>query len=122
MANDLGNATTITFAGFTGDLLSIGLSGVSRPAVDVSTLGTTTARAFVPSDLYDGGELEARIHWTGTETIPITGASTATTIAWGGTINDTTFNSFVIGFSIDATEGEAMIATVTFKITGAVTL
>jgi len=121
---DLGNLTTVVFGttGFTASLLSISGPGISRPAIDVTNLATTVARVFVPSDLYDGGELEMTIQWDGTEAVPITGVAETITIAWGGTINTSSFSGFVTGLSAEVAEGEVMTATITVKVTGAVTL
>lgn len=59
MALDIGTGATFTFgtAAIALTFTSIEGSGISREAIDVSHLGTTGGRTFIPGDLYDPGEL-----------------------------------------------------------------
>lgn len=59
MAIDVGTGTTVTFGSTAIALIvrNIDWSGVMREAIDVSHLGTTGGRTFIPGDLYNPGEL-----------------------------------------------------------------
>lgn len=58
MAADSGNAATVTFGSwtFTAAIISITPGEESREALDVSHLGTTSYRQFIPGDLVDASE------------------------------------------------------------------
>lgn len=58
MPADSGNGTTVTFASwsFTADIISITPGDESREALDVSHLGTSDYRQFIPGDLVDASE------------------------------------------------------------------
>lgn len=128
---DLGTGATLTYAGLTANLMSVEVSGVAREAVETSHLGTTTARTFIPGDLYDAGTLEAEVQYdtedpntnmaifddaasTLTLTFPLaSGDATAATLAASAFVQD---HSITVGLE------ELAMATFTFKLSGAITL
>jgi len=59
MAVDVGTGATFVFGtvAVALEITSIETSGVSREAIDVTTLATTGGRTFIPGDLYDPGEI-----------------------------------------------------------------
>ena len=65
MTIDIGTGSTLTATTWatTGAIaiLSMEVSDLSRESVDIAHLGTTTARAFMPGDLYDPGTIELEI-------------------------------------------------------------
>lgn len=118
-----GTGTTLTFASFTANLLDISGPGLSRDVVETTHMGTTVAKTFEPADLYDGGEVNATIEYDGSKNPPITGTSGAVVIDWSGTGAGykSTFNGFLTAFEPQAAINERMTATLTIKVTGAVT-
>lgn len=58
MAADTGNGTTLTHAAatFIANIISITPGEETREALDVSHLGTSNQREFIPGDLRDAGE------------------------------------------------------------------
>jgi hypothetical protein len=127
----------VTFgtSGATGNITSIEWSGIERGSVDTSYLGSTGARTFIPTDLYDPGELELEIDFdtqavasastggifdlinaaaeTITVTYPIpTGATTGAKYAASG---------FMTGLSVSVPLEDKVTANATFKMTGALT-
>lgn len=58
MPADSGNSATVTFGSwsFTADIISITPGDETREALDVSHLGTSDYRQFIPGDLVDAGE------------------------------------------------------------------
>lgn len=68
---DIGTGMTVVFgtSGFTGELISFNWSGISRPSVDTSHMGTAAPgankfgnRTSIPGDLSDPGEAVLEIH------------------------------------------------------------
>jgi len=124
---DIGDGATFTMSGWAGSIVSMNWTGVSRAAVDITHLGTSAAKDYMPGDLYDGGELEITMHRdpdveppftaaaaTGTVTHPVPAGSSS-----GATAAATMFlqNWDPGNIAVD----ELMLSTVTFKIKGALT-
>lgn len=120
-----GHGTTVTFgtSSFSASLVSVSMDGVSRAVIDETYMNTTTAMAFEPADLYDGGEITLGIKWAQSTagTPPITGSSESVSIDWGGSGKTSAFSAFVINYDGGAAIGESMRGNVKCKITGAVT-
>lgn len=112
---------TLTMSGLTAEVLDLNLSGVDRPAIDVSHQGTTDWREFLMGKLTDPGQLQLDIQYDKDTVLPINGAITAITI--GGTGSDAislTFDGALQGFSAGLPlEGKAT-GRVTIKISGAI--
>jgi hypothetical protein len=119
---DIGTGSTLTFANFTPELLSVSWSGIERQAVDISHMGTTGGRIFLNSDLYDPGELVAEVHLNSTEAPPITATATTLTVTFpavGTNAADLwTASAFMINFEFADPLEDKMTATATFKCTG----
>lgn len=126
MATDIGTGTTVTFgtSSFTADLLSVSHSGIAREAIQTSHMGTTSDHTFMPTDLVDNGELTLEIAFVATLTPPIltNGAAETITVAYAGSATTWSFSAFQTGFEITAPLEDKMTATVTLKVTGAVTV
>jgi len=55
---DVGTGATIGFStSFFATATSFSWSGVSREALDTTTLATTAAKTYMPGDLYDGASV-----------------------------------------------------------------
>lgn len=121
---DIGTGSTLTFADFTQELLSLSWSGLERPAIDTSHMGTTGGRTSIPGDLYDPGEITAEVHLNSSEPPPITAAATTLTITFPMTDTnpgDTwTASAFMTGFEFTDPLEDKMTATATFKATGSI--
>ena len=119
---DIGTGSTLTFAGFTPEILSLSWSGISREAIDTSHMGTVGARTFLPGDLHDPGELTAEVHLKSTEAPPITAAATTLTLTFpavGTAATDAwTASAFMTGFELTDPLEDKMTGSATFKITG----
>lgn len=117
-----GSGTTITFgtSGYSAALISIDGPGVSREAIDSTTMATTGGHDFIPADLYDGGEVELVFEWDGSASPPIDDAAETLTIDWGGTGNSMSFSAFCTNFKPGASIGERMTASMTCKVTGVI--
>ena len=120
-----GHGTTVTFgtSSFSASLVSVNLDGVSRAVIDETYMSTSTAMAFEPASLYDGGEVTLGIKFAQNSSgePPVTGATETVTIDWSGSGKTSAFSAFVINYSGGATIGESVRGEVKLKITGAIT-
>ena len=126
---DEGSGATLTF-GTTGvslDLLTIQGTGVSREALETTNLGTNTAQTFMPSDLYDPGEIAITFQYNPNTQPPFSNAAETITITApvpSGNTNGATAASsgFVTNFDEGQMEtGAIMVGSATIKRTGAIT-
>lgn len=126
MATDIGTGSTITFgtSSFTADVLSIGLSGITREAINTSHMATTADHTFMPTDLVDNGEISLEIAFVAGLTPPIitNGAAETVTIAFAGSATTWSMSAFQTSFDITAPLEDKMIATMTLKVSGAITI
>jgi hypothetical protein len=127
---DIGTGATFEFVttGLTLDLTSIEVSGVAREAVDITHLGTTVAKAFIPGDLYDPGEIsfEGLLDPQDGDTFPITGASETMRVTFptpSGLTTPAKFEctGFVTEYEFGVPMEEEMTFSMTIKLTGAIT-
>lgn len=111
-----------------GNVTNITGPGLALETKDVTNLGTTTARTFIPG-LVDSGEISIEINWDGSST-QITGLRTDLTskVARNFTITfpdspvtTAAFTAYVTSFSITTTTEDTITASVAMKITGDVT-
>jgi hypothetical protein len=123
MAADTGFGITIAFdSGFLAEIIDVTPPAVSREAIDTSHTATTNGKmTFMPSDLIDGGELQVEIHFVPSEVPPISSAAETVTITFG---SGTTwaFSGFLTNYEPAAPIDDRMTATVTIKVSGAITI
>jgi len=123
-APDLGTGTTLTYANFTVNVLSISHSGPTRESIDTSYMGTTVARTFVASDLYDAGEVSVEFQFAGDESpvTPISAAVSDIVVTWGGAGAGSiwTTSAQMTGWECSAATDELMTGTATFKLSGTI--
>ncbi len=121
-APQIGTGTTVTFSGASGFVaqpLSINLEGQSRPAIDTTYLGTSTARTFVKGELYDAGTLRLGLAFDPTETSPIAAGATGTVVITYMALGVWTASGIATDLSITNTLEERIEAEPTIKLTGA---
>ena len=124
---DVGDGASFTMTGFTGDIISINNSGISRGVVDSTHLGTSAAKTFIPGDLYDPGEVELTVQHDPNEQPPFTASATTATITYptpsGGASGAThAASGFVSSWDPgNIANDELMTSSVTVKWTGAIT-
>ena len=122
MATDIGTGATITFgtSGFTAEITNMDHGDMGREAIDTSHLGTTTARTFMPGDLYDPGSLTLDIHFDNANDPPLTGAAETITITFPDA-STRSGSGFVTGYSYSVPLEDKMTAQMTVKFSGAFT-
>lgn len=114
---DIGTGTTVTFSGFTMELLGVVNSGLSRASHPTSHMGTTGGQTFIPGRTYDPGELVLEVHHKTTEAPPITGATATLTVTFPDA-ETKSVSAFMTGFDWNDPYEDVMTATATFKCTG----
>lgn len=127
-ATTIGTGTTVTFgtSGFTAQILEVGWGGIERESVESTHMGTTDAKSFIPGTLYDPGELELEIAFDGDDAPPIGGAVETITVEFAkkssGSTNGAQWaaSGFVTEFEATAPLEDKMTATMTVKLTGAI--
>lgn len=128
MATNIGTGTTVLFgtSSFSADVLNVSWSGISRESINTSHMGTTNDHTFMPADLVDNGEISMEIAFIGTLSPPIitNGAAETITIDWAGgsTGHKWSASAFQTGFEINGPLEDKMTATLTLKVTGAVSI
>lgn len=111
---------------------SIGWSGLERGAVDNSHVGLTDHDSgisafmeWIPRGWIDGGEIQFEIIWGHDKEPPISKAAETITITFVGTgtvgQGSLAFSGFVTGFTMDGTDEDGYVGTVTVKIAGGYT-
>jgi len=119
---EIATGSTITFdGGFFAAILDMDLSGIERGSVDTTSMATTVARTFMPTDLFDPGELSVTIIFAAATRPPIDDIAAPCTVNFPG---GTTWSAsgFMTGFSISAVNEEMMTATGVMKFSGNITV
>ncbi len=116
----VGTGLTVTHTGMgTVKILSLNGPNCSRASIDATNMGTTTAMDFIPTTLYDGGEVDMDVEYLGViPDISAAAESMVITLNGGKTL---TFNAFITGFNPTVPLEDKMVANMTFKVTGAIT-
>jgi len=122
---DTGTGTTIAFgtSSYSTEILSISGNDITREDIDVTHMGSTNYREFIPGDLVDGGTIEMEILLDPDDQPPIAGAAETITITFpipSGSSNGATlaFTGYINAWSWTAPLEETMSGTITIKIDG----
>lgn len=129
MAIDNGTGASITFgtSSFSATVTAINGEAIERVAIETSHLGTTTARTFIPGDLFDPGEVSLELLFDPDNKPPLNGAAETITVTFpvaAGETNGATWaaSGFVTGFSYGVPLEELMTGTMTIKLSGDITV
>lgn len=116
---DCGIGTTILFSsGFLARILSMEITGIEREALDGTTMATTGgAKVYVPSDLYDPGEMSIEMQFDTDASPPIGGAAEAITITWPDS-ETWSCSGFMKSLGVTAPVEEFMTANPVIKFSG----
>jgi|CXWL01.1.fsa_nt_gi hypothetical protein len=134
MASPAVNVTTgltITFqSGFFAQITDVQWSGISRPSIKTSHMGTAAPSAgtfgndtFIPGDLSDPGELQVEGHFNPDTLPPIDSAAATCTVTIPGSSTPATWagSAFMTGFEVSMPLEDKMTFTATVKFSGAIT-
>ena len=126
MAATVGTGATITFStGFFAEILAINSADWSREVIETTHMGTTTARTFTPSTLYDSGTFSVELLMVpGTTPVtPMTAAAETVTVTFPD-VGTATYaaSGFMTEFSYSIPLGDRITATASIKFTGAITV
>ena len=120
----IGTGTTVSIGGSAlAEVLDITPPGMSRESIQSSHMGTLVAHTFSPSKLYDGGEADFELAFEPNWAVPISAAAQSVVITFPDSGSSTwTFDAFVTGYEPTDPLEDRMTATLTLKVTGAVTI
>ncbi len=123
MANFVGTATTITFgtSAFTAELLGLSGNDISREDIDITHMGSTIYREFMPSNLVDGGSVDMEILWDPDDQPPVEAVAETITITFPSALaNGATlvFTGYVSSWSWGSPLEDKMTANFTMKVDG----
>lgn len=122
MATDVGTGSTITFSsGFFAEINSISHGGITRPSINTSHMGTTTAHTKIPGKLFDAGQLNVEMNFRQATKPPITGAAETVTVTFPGA-NTWSFSGFMVDFEYSDPFEDKMTATATIEASGDITV
>lgn len=129
MPVDNGTGASITFgtSSFTANITAINGESIERASIETSHLGTTTARTFIPGDLFDPGSISLDIQFDPDTEPPWNGATETVTITFplssaGTTAADWEASGFMTSFDYGVPLEELMTGTMTVKLTGDITV
>ena len=117
----IATGTTVTFgtSSFSAELLSISGPSLSRESVDMSHMGTTGGKPFLPGDLYDGGEVTLELAFNPATALIISSAKETVTIAWADSSTTSwSFDAFCTGYEPTAPLEGRSTASLTLKVSG----
>lgn len=114
----LGTGSTLTFAGFTGELLSLSYTGSDRTTVHVPHMGTTGAAPRLVSPIYRLGDIVAEVHLKGNEDPDTALAAVASSLVIVlGETSIWTQTAALIDYEMNDPMDDVMTATGTFAVT-----
>ena len=117
-----GHGTTLTFSGFEANIIGITGPNFSRDSIEITHMGTTVAKNFIPAELVTTGDISCEIEFDVQAVPPIAnGPKQTLIIVWGSVATTKTWTwtnaAFMTEFSGGAKSGDRMTGTVTFKTT-----
>jgi hypothetical protein len=120
----VGTGTTITFdTGFFAEILSVNWSGITRPSIDTSHMGTATAMTYTPGSLFDPGELQVEIAFVPGTAPPWDSVAETCTVTWPDAGTATwAASGFMTEFEVSGALEERLTATGTVKLSGDITI
>ena len=127
---DIGTGASLAYSSstFVARITEIQWSGISREHPETTHLGSTDARAYLPGDLYDPGELSLSIQYEPGNEPPISAAQETITLTFPAntaqgidTAATLAVTASVSEFSFGVPLEDVITADVTFKCSGALT-
>lgn len=126
---DIGTGITVTFltSSFSANVIGIDGPGMERASIETSHLATTTAKTFMPGDLYDAGQLDLEIQFDPNLNPPISSAAETIRITWPLASGQSVaakweFSGFMTAYKPSGKLEELLTGTATVKATGAITM
>lgn len=118
-----GFGITVAFSsGFFAEIIGVKPPASKRNSIDTSHTATAGGdRTFMPGDLIDNGELQVDIHFNPGTSPPIDQPEETVTLTFS---SGTTwvFTGFMTDYEPDAPMEDKMVASVTIKVDGAITI
>jgi len=117
---------TITYqSGFLAEVLDFSWDGMSREKIKTSHMGTVGAHTYMPSSLYEPGEIEVEIAFDPEQdpTAPLAAAAESVTVTYADAVPASTMaaSGFMTGFTITGPMEDRMTARATLALSGTIT-
>ena len=121
---DSGFGTTIAFSSsFLAEVISVDWSGIARESIETTHLTTANnAKTFIPSDVYEPGEVSVEMAFDPTTAPPITGAAETLTVTFPGAGDTWAAAGFLTSFDLNSPLEDRMTATAVVKLSGPITV
>lgn len=133
---DVSTGLTVAFgtSSFSGEVIGLAIDGITRVSVPTSHMATAAPGAgtfanmtFIPGDLSDGGSVTIEYHFNPETTPPIDAVAETMTLTWplaagDGTPANWAASGFFTDIGIAAPLDDKMVQTVTFKVSGNMTV
>lgn len=116
-----GHGASLTFSGLVANIIKISGGGATRAAIDITHLGTTVSKSYIPAKLVEPEDITAEIEFDPQSALPVNGAAGTLVINWADATTSiwTYANAFVKSITVGgAASGERMTASVTWQISG----
>ena len=113
--------TTVTFTGYSGEMLGINGPSIEGKTIETSHLGSVGWRSYIAGKLKDAGEITFQVHHMEyTAALPPVNTLSEMVIDWGGNGDLWTFDAIFVSYTPAGELEEKLVADVTFKGTGAI--
>jgi hypothetical protein len=116
-----GHGSTLIFAGFLANIISIATPTMKRNAIDATHLGSVDTMDAIPAKLIDAGEVSIDVEFDPALVPPIQGTAQTLAIQWASTVPATWTwpSAFVTSVKLpNVKSGEKLTATIGFKLIG----
>ncbi len=129
-ATDIGTGTKVAFGTTTikGNVMDVSWDGPNRESIETTHMGTTGGQTFMPSDLYDPGELTIEVQFDPDATVDadIVAAAETITVTFpivAGESNGATWaaTGFITSYTNTTPLEGLMTASIGVKFSGAIT-
>lgn len=127
-APQLGTSSTFSFAGLTGNIMSIKADMYDREVIKTSHLGTTVAHTFMPGSLYDAGGCTIEFQMDQTVDYGVPAIAVASTLVINtpagaaGAASIITVQAFMTALSVPVELETLIVCSATFKFTGTIVI
>lgn len=120
MANYVATGLTVTFSGFSGEVVDVDYGGATCETVDVTHQESSSYFREYLAGLRDGGEVTLTVNFDPTTTsLSILGAKGALTLSRAGWSKSLSCSAICTGVGgISGSLGQKVTTRITFKITG----
>ena len=111
--------STFTFSGFSANIITIDPPGMTRAAIEVTHLGTSQVKNYIPAKLAEAGDVSITFEFDPSQVPPILNAAASLSIYFASSVPQTWTwtNAFMTAYNPESLEvGKKFVAKATFKL------